>query len=280
MKVRNCKMTIGMKKLSSKTLKKVYNRHYQLLGCFNYERQMSTGYAWTMMPAIRELYGEDEAKMKAGVKRHLEFFNCATTPSPFIIGITCAMEEQCASAPDGEFDVASINSVKAALMGPLAGIGDSFFFNCYRVIIAGLCIGLSANGSLLGVILFVLLYGCLLLVYKYIFLTAGYRYGTSLITEAFERGIVPLITEAAGILGAIMVGALIAQNVSIKIALQPVIGGATIDFQGMLDSIMPGLLSLLLWGWSFSRVQKGWSPTKLIFMIMGACVVLAFFGIL
>ena len=38
-------MTIGMKKLSSKTLKKVYNRHYQLLGCFNYERQMSTGYA-------------------------------------------------------------------------------------------------------------------------------------------------------------------------------------------------------------------------------------------
>ena len=273
-------MTIGMKKLSSKTLKKVYNRHYQLLGCFNYERQMSTGYAWTMMPAIRELYGEDEAKMKAGVKRHLEFFNCATTPSPFIIGITCAMEEQCASAPDGEFDVASINSVKAALMGPLAGIGDSFFFNCYRVIIAGLCIGLSANGSLLGVILFVLLYGCMLLVYKYIFLTAGYRYGTSLITEAFERGIVPLITEAAGILGAIMVGALIAQNVSIKIALQPVIGGATIDFQGMLDSIMPGLLSLLLWGWSFSRVQKGWSPTKLIFMIMGGCVILAFFGIL
>lgn len=43
---------------------------------------------------------------------------------------------------------------------------------------------------------------------------------------------------------------------------------------------MPGLLSLLLWGWSFSQVQKGWSPTKLIFMIMGACVVLAFFGIL
>lgn len=73
-------------------------------------------------------------------------------------------------------------------MGPTAGIGDSFFFNCYRVIIAGLCIGLSANGSLLGVILFVLLYGGLLLVYKYIFLTAGYRYGTSLITEAFERG--------------------------------------------------------------------------------------------
>lgn len=38
------------KKLSQKTLRHVFNRHYQLLGCFNYERQMSTGYAYTMMP--------------------------------------------------------------------------------------------------------------------------------------------------------------------------------------------------------------------------------------
>ena len=41
------------KKLSEKTLRHVFNRHYQLLGCFNYERQMSTGYAYTMMPALR-----------------------------------------------------------------------------------------------------------------------------------------------------------------------------------------------------------------------------------
>ena len=52
------------KKLSSKTLKKVFNRHYQLLGCFNYERQMSTGYAWTMMPALKELYKDNPEEMK------------------------------------------------------------------------------------------------------------------------------------------------------------------------------------------------------------------------
>ena len=51
------------KKLSSKTLKKVFNRHYQLLGCFNYERQMSTGYAWTMMPALKELYKDNPEEM-------------------------------------------------------------------------------------------------------------------------------------------------------------------------------------------------------------------------
>ena len=75
------------KKISPKTLRRVFWRHYQLLGCFNYERQMSTGYCYTMMPALKELYKDDPAAMKAAVKRHLEFFNCATSTSPFVIGL-------------------------------------------------------------------------------------------------------------------------------------------------------------------------------------------------
>ena len=260
-----------------KTLKSMFWNSGLVFCGFNMVKMEGNAFTCTMAPAIEELYSDPEERKQALV-RHNNFFNTHAVLFSFIAGLAYALERE--KVTKGSVDDDTIENIKVALMGPTAGIGDSFFFNCYRVIIAGLCIGLSANGSLLGVILFVLLYGCMLLVYKYIFLTAGYRYGTSLITEAFERGIVPLITEAAGILGAIMVGALIAQNVSIKIALQPVIGGATIDFQGMLDSIMPGLLSLLLWGWSFSRVQKGWSPTKLIFMIMGGCVILAFFGIL
>ena len=76
-----------------------------------------------------------------------------------------------------------------------------------------------------------------------------------------------------------MVGALIASNVKISIALAPVIGGAEVSFKNMLDTICRGILSLILWGWSFSRIQKGWSPTKLIFVIMGGCIILALFGI-
>ena len=145
------------KKLSSKTLKKVFNRHYQLLGCFNYERQMSTGYAWTMMPALKELYKDNPEEMKSAVKRHLEFYNCATTPSPFIIGISCAMEEQNASAEPGEYDPSSITSVKAALMGPLAGIGDSFFWGTFRVIGAGIAAPLAVAGNFIGPLLYFLI---------------------------------------------------------------------------------------------------------------------------
>ena len=86
--------------------------------------------------------------------------------------------------------------------------------------------------------------------------------------------------EAAGVLGAIMIGTLIANNMSITIALQPSINGAVIDIQSLLDTIMPGLLTLLTWWGCFKWIQKGMTPIKLTFIIMGACIVLSFFGIL
>lgn len=235
-------------------------------------------FAMAMSPGLDVFYKNNpEGKKKAFYRHASEFFNTHQVFLGLLVGIALAMEKKNA---ESEEDIGeSISTLKASLMGPTAGIGDSFFFNCYRVIIAGVCIGLSANGSLLGVLGFLLFYGCALLVYKYLFMTAGYKYGTTLISAAFEKGIIPLITEAAGLLGAVMVGALVASNVSIKVALAPVIGGATVDFQSMLDSICPGLLAIVLWGWSFSRIQKGWSATKLIFTIMIGCIVLALFGI-
>ena len=175
------------KKLSSKTLKKVFNRHYQLLGCFNYERQMSTGYAWTMMPALKELYKDNPEEMKAAVKRHLEFYNCSTTPSPFIIGISCAMEEQNASAKPGEYDPSSITSVKAALMGPLAGIGDSFFWGTFRVIGAGIAAPLAVAGNFIGPLLYFLINVIPSEVVRRFGFKIGYEGGSTLLTQISEN---------------------------------------------------------------------------------------------
>ena len=60
---------------------------------------------------------------------------------------------------EGKVDEATIDNVKAALMGPTAGMFDSFWFNAVRVISAGIAIGLCSQGNFLGTILFVLLYG-------------------------------------------------------------------------------------------------------------------------
>ena len=104
--------------------------------------------------------------------------------------------------------------------------------------------------------------------------------GTSLIDQASESGIISMLMEVAGILGAMMVGVLIASNIKINIALAPVVNGAEINIQGILDNVMPGLLSLVLWWGSYKALQKGLTPVKLIFIIMGGCILLSLVGIL
>ena len=67
----------GREEAQRGTLRRVFNRHYQLLSCFNYERQMSTGYCYTMLPALRELYKDDERASTGPSRGTFEFFNCA-----------------------------------------------------------------------------------------------------------------------------------------------------------------------------------------------------------
>ena len=57
------------------------------------------------------------------------------------------MEES--NARNEDFDTSSINNVKVALMGPLAGIGDSMFWGTLRVIATGIGTSLAMQGSIL-----------------------------------------------------------------------------------------------------------------------------------
>ena len=58
-------------------------------------------------------------------------------------------------------------------MGPTAGMFDSLFFNCLRIIAAGIGIGLCAEGSILGTLIFILLYGVTQSIVKYFFVNWG-----------------------------------------------------------------------------------------------------------
>ena len=200
-------------------------------------------------PVIEKYYQDDEAKKEALTRHASEYINTNQTMYGLLAGIACAMEKE--RAEKGNVDPGTITSVIASLMGPLAGIGDSFFFNCVRVIVAGIAIGIAADGNLLGPLLFVALFGFGLLALKYVLFMTGYRTGTSLIDQASESGIISMLMEVAGILGAMMVGVLIASNIKINIALAPVVNGAEINIQGILDNVMPCLLSLVLWWGSY-----------------------------
>ena len=55
--------------------------------------------------------------------RHTTWFNATMHINNFIMGLVASMEKQ--NSEDENFDASSITAVKASLMGPLSGIGDS-----------------------------------------------------------------------------------------------------------------------------------------------------------
>lgn len=123
----------ALKKVSDKDLRKVFLHSLAIMCSWNYERQMHMGFMYGMAPVLDKLYADDEERKKEAYQRHMEFFNCTPQLTPFIMGLAASMEEQNANSEEGEFQTESISMIKTGLMGPFAGIGDSFFQGTIRI---------------------------------------------------------------------------------------------------------------------------------------------------
>ena len=174
---------------------KTFWRSFPLQGCFCYERMQNVGFAYQMLPALKELYPDGE-EAKAAMKRHLAIFNTTPAIVTFITGAAIAMEEKFKKAKDvgEECDEESINAVKTALMGPLAGIGDAFFWGTLRIIGAGIGCSIAAQGSILGAILFLLIYNIPHFLVRYKGLELGYKSGISFLESMTEGGAIAVLT--------------------------------------------------------------------------------------
>lgn len=63
------------KKLSKAALSKCATRHnWGLQWCWNYERMQASGFAWAMVPVMKELYDTDE-EVCSNLERHMQFYN-------------------------------------------------------------------------------------------------------------------------------------------------------------------------------------------------------------
>ena len=261
--------------------KKILNSMYWRSGCcfttFNMVKMEGNAFTLTMAPAINEIFKDDEEERCRTLLRHNNFFNTHAVFLPFIAGLCFAMEKE--RKEKGTVDADTIESIKVALMGPAAGIGDAFFFNCVRVIAAGIGIGLAAQGNLLGSIIFAIIYGGSQMLLRWYFLHIGFHAGTDFINTVFETGLIKAVTKAASILGVGMVGAMAAQMVNVPLAWTIQIGEAAVVVNDVINSIMPGFLSIVLLFVLMNLIRKGKRPAMLIFSIMVISLILAFLGI-
>ena len=208
-------------------------------------RQMAIGFLWQIMPALNRYYKDQPEKKKEALYRHVQFCNVSNAIYPFLAGLVASMEKENSEVDD--FDTSSIVAIKAALMGPLAGIGDSLLFSVVRVIAAGIGISVALQGSILGPILFFLIYNGCTMALRFSLGYVGFISGSSFITNMYQNGTLKILTKCAGILGLIMVGAMTASTVKFTTAISiPIPGGEAVALQSSLDTLFLGLIPLLL----------------------------------
>ncbi|OOF70491.1 PTS mannose transporter subunit IID [Rodentibacter caecimuris] len=243
-------MTTEMKKVTQSDLNAVVLRSNIFQGSWNFERMQGLGFAYSMVPVIKRLYPDPNSEeRKSAVKRHLEFFNTQPFVAAPVLGVTIAMEEQRANGK--EIDDSAINGIKVGLMGPLAGVGDPIYWGTARPVFAALGANLAINGDILGPILFFLLFNLVRLATRYFGVTYGYKKGLDIVSD-MSGGLLQKLTEGASILGLFIMGALVQKWTSINVPLK--VSEITMQdgtkkietLQSILDSLMPGLLPLLL----------------------------------
>ena len=299
--------------LSKKDRMDVCWRHQFLQGSWNYERMQNGGWCFAMIPAIKKLYTNKEDQ-KAALKRHLEFFNTHPYVASPVLGVTLALEEE--KANGAQVDDAAIQGVKVGMMGPLAGVGDPVFWFTMRPILGALGASLALSGSIVGPLLFFVVWNIVRIAFLWYTQEFGYKVGTS-IAKDMSGGLLGKVTEGASILGMFIIGALVQRWVSISFT--PVVSqvtqskGAYIEWdklpkgaagikealtqynslganglnqvkvttlQQNLDQLVPGLAALLLTLLCCYLLKKKVSPIVIIIALFVVGIVARVIGIM
>lgn len=221
------------KKVSKKALAKSFrNWYYGNLTCFSQEHMQTFGYLVSMLPIVEDLYEKKEDQSKA-LNTYTAFFNTEPQIGAMIVGVSVGLEE--ARANGEAIDDETINGIRAGLMGPLAGIGDSLIVGTLIPILLGIAMGLSQGGSPLGAIFYIVVWNVL----AYFGMRFAYYRGYDLGGAAVEALVGPNATalrESIVMVGTMVIGAVAATWVNITTAMT-LPGGGTL--QGTLDGISP-----------------------------------------
>lgn len=266
----------GISTEDNAVLRKMFIMSHSVFMNFNMTKMEANCFTNTMAPAIEQVYVDDPEGKRDAYLRHQAFFNTHAVALDFIAGLSYALEKDCA---EGKVPGQTIEAIKASLMGPTAGMFDSLFFNCLRVIGAGIAIGLCSQGNIAGTFIFILLYGVTQSILKWFLLKAGYTLGTSFIDSIYNSGLMQVATKAASILGVMMVGCMTATTVGFPLNWTVTIGDTSLVVLDLFESIYPGILSVAIVLIMLAFIKKGVRPIVLIFGLLIFCLLGAAVGI-
>jgi D-glucosaminate PTS system EIID component len=265
-------------KLKRSTLIKCYlNWSFFHLASLGFERMEAFGFLHSMMPVIKELYGKTKEEELKALKRHAMFYNVEPILGSVVPGIVAALEENRANGAN--IDDAMINGVKVGLMGPLSGIGDSFFQGLLTPILLSIGISLAVDGNPVGPIFYIITALTFIIGFSYFVFFRGYKLGLDSI-GLFLGENSKKVQEAFTVLGLIVTGAIAAKFISWSLSINIVADGS-VTVQTFLNNLFPSLLPLILvFATWYLRTKKRVNPTILILGLVALAFIGSFIGIM
>lgn len=271
-------------KLSKKALASANSRHnWALQWCWNYERMQAAGYAYAMVPVIKELYDDVDEQCRQ-LERHMVFYNTHPGASALIIGAGVALEE----AYQGEIH----DSLKVALMGPLAGIGDTIQGVLVTPTFSIIAASMAAEGNPLSVLLLTLPLFVLFLV-RWPLFNYGYKTGVNVIADVNGMSTLDTLQVAASVLGITVVGGFV-PSILAGLKIKPTFGASYLydeagnvvsstegKIQAGLDALLPYLLPILATYFCYWLIKaKKVTPLKVILILTAVLFVFGAFGVM
>lgn len=257
--VTNYKNSTPAQKVSKSILNKMVWRSLFLQGSFNFERMQAAGWLYGMLPGLEAVH-TDKEDLAASMEHNLEFFNTHPFLVTFVMGIVLSLEQQKA-------DIATIRAVRVAAMGPLGGIGDAIFWFTLVPITAGITANMALNKNIVAPFIFLAIFNLVQFVVRFWLMYWSYDLGTSAIGALTANA--KEFTRAASMLGIFVVGALTSNYgaTSLRIVIKE--GEKVINFQEVLDGVLPGLIPLVFTLGLYYLIKKhNWTPIKCIFLLV------------
>lgn len=235
---------------------------------FSFERMQAMGFTESMLPAFKKMYGDSKEDISEFMTYNMQFINTEMHMATFLMGLILSMEEK------GE-DRSVISGIRNGLFGPLAGVGDTIFWFTILPISAAICCSLAQDGSVLGPILYMIIW-FFAAISRILFGRLGYTLGTKLVSSLSEY--TSYLTEAAGILGVMVVGGLIPSYVSITFSDSLAFGMEGTTVQSVFDNVIPNLLPLLAVFLIFWLFKKKVNVLAIIIGIIVISIAFSFLG--
>ena len=241
-------------------------RCYSQEACYNYKSLQAVGACAAIIPVIRDLYKNNEQKMGDVLKNYLVFFN--TEPGfigPSIAGVAASMEVEKVNGLLA--DNTDIQTIRTGLMGPLAGMGDYLVNATIYPLLIAVSISLAIDGYTAGPLLFLIIFGSLMLYTGYRTYMMGYCYGKNAITSILKSDLLKLINETMLPVSILSLGALSASVLHITINWGLFQGEINLGIARVISALAPLLVLMVTW-----FIVKKKLP---LYMVIAAVIILA-----